>query len=180
MPDPERPAVDRTRPETPFSTLERGPAAHAADRNRGPSMLQRPRTALARTLALLAGVGLTCDGGFAVVFTAEDGGSLGNVTVDGYAYAELTKDALSRVDPAAAAHRLGVVTLEPQGLTIVVDDIAREALMARAAGVLAASGCTVGDALGRGFGFSFTDSHGATLRATFASVEDGAAIYVGH
>lgn len=178
-------------------------------------MLHRPRTTLARTLALLAalglvaslafaghpvtfdasgmptrdadkdpvdeaGVGLTCDGGFAVVFTAEDGGSLGNVTVDGYAYAELTKDALSRVEPVAAAHRLGVLTLEPQGLTIVVDDVARDVLMAHAAGVLATSGCTVGDRLGQGFGFHFTDPHGTALRATFASVEDGAAIYVGH
>lgn len=178
-------------------------------------MLQRPRTTLARTLALLAalglvasfalaahpiafdasgmptrdadrkevdkiGAGVTCDGGFAFVFAAKDRGNLGNVVVDGYTYAELTKDALSRVDPVAAAHRLGVLDVHPQGTTVTVEKMARDRLMARTAGALAASGCTIGEQLGRGFGFTFTDAHGAAYRATFASVADGAAVYVGH
>ncbi len=126
------------------------------------------------------GVDLSCNGGFAVVFTAEDAGSLGNVLTDGYTYDELAKDAMKRVIPDAAVQRLGVLTEEPHGLRIVVDDVPRHELMALTADALAASGCTVAEQLEQGFGFTFVDAHGTTRVATFSTAEEGAAVYIGH
>ena len=124
------------------------------------------------------GVDLTCEGDLTLVFAAKGRGNLGNAIVPGYAVALVPKNALDKVELERMVTWNGTVQHVPDGMTLVVKKIDRNALRERTLAQLEATGCTVLDHQA-GSNVVFFTHGGQTYRATFASVADGAQHYVG-
>ncbi|MFN2321427.1 MAG: hypothetical protein ABR510_00520 [Trueperaceae bacterium] len=125
------------------------------------------------------GVDLTCEGDLQLVFAAKGRGNLGNAIVPGYSVDLVPKNALDTVQLDQMVTWNGTVQEVPNGFTLVVKKVDRNALRERTLAQLAATGCTVLNHQA-GSNVVFFKHGGSTYRATFSTVADGAQLYVGY
>ena len=137
------------------------------------------RDATDKTKAIVeVGVDLTCEGDLQLVFAANGRGNLGNAIVPGYSVDRVPKNAVDVVQLEQMVSWNGTVREVPDGMTLVVKKVDRNELRDRTVAQLEATGCTILEHRA-GSHVVFFAHGGLTYRATFASVADGAQLYVG-